>query len=266
MLDTQTSMLAINLSKRRAHHLMNARIQETLDEKPFQRVDARLRCVPRRLDRGERVNASAAAQTDTAIQHRMAGNPAQQKRDAWTQAHANQDCRQSESSFLRPAQRTAQEPFGRLTLWPLSENRRRSVRDDADGCVALRGDHPEAPDVRAKGVSRLPESNVGTMHDRAADAHTVLETVPSMERITKHAACTAGQSPRSHSMFIALRVNRSSAATIQVADGQAVITTGPYARVRHPMSAGASFLFFGTPLALAEYMPRVRYRFIPGLL
>src|SRR5215472_3892479 len=44
-----------------------------------------------------------------------------------------------------------------------------------------------------------------------------------------------------YSMFAVLRVNPYGAATIQIAEGQTVITTGPYARVRHPMYAGASF-------------------------
>jgi protein-S-isoprenylcysteine O-methyltransferase Ste14 len=80
---------------------------------------------------------------------------------------------------------------------------------------------------------------------------------------------------------------------------QKVITTGPYAIVRHPMYASASLYVLGTPLALAswwgfvgfaimlpfliwrlideerllerdlpgyrEYQDRVRYRLIPGI-
>lgn len=81
--------------------------------------------------------------------------------------------------------------------------------------------------------------------------------------------------------------------------GQRVISTGPYAHVRHPMYGGALLFFFGAPLLLgswwglawaclltvtvgvravleerflattldgyADYMASVRYRFIPGL-
>lgn len=100
-------------------------------------------------------------------------------------------------------------------------------------------------------------------------------------------------------MFLVLRENTFSAATIQIAEGQRVIATGPYAIVRHPMYAGGLFSFIGTPLALGswwgllavlialpalvwrlvdeekllrsslpgytEYAQRVRYRLIPGV-
>lgn len=100
-------------------------------------------------------------------------------------------------------------------------------------------------------------------------------------------------------MFVVFRENTFSAATIQIAEGQTVISTGPYAVVRHPMYAGGLLSFVGTPLALgswwgllalaaaipalvwrmfneetflranlpgyAEYAARVRYRLIPGV-
>lgn len=99
--------------------------------------------------------------------------------------------------------------------------------------------------------------------------------------------------------FLVFRENTYSAATIQIAEGQTVISTGPYAIVRHPMYAGGLFSFLGTSLALgswwgmlavvivmpalvwrlvdeerflrgnlpgyAEYSRRVRYRLIPGV-
>jgi protein-S-isoprenylcysteine O-methyltransferase Ste14 len=49
------------------------------------------------------------------------------------------------------------------------------------------------------------------------------------------------------------RENTFSAATIQVADGQRVVSTGPYAVVRHPMYASAMIYLLGTPLALGSY-------------
>lgn len=95
------------------------------------------------------------------------------------------------------------------------------------------------------------------------------------------------------------RENTFGAATIQVAKGQRVISTGPYAVVRHPMYASASIYLIGSPLALAsywafaalafmlpfliwrlldeerllacelpgyaEYQRRVRYRLVPGI-
>jgi protein-S-isoprenylcysteine O-methyltransferase Ste14 len=97
--------------------------------------------------------------------------------------------------------------------------------------------------------------------------------------------------------YLVFRVNTYGAATIQVAEGQTVISTGPYAVVRHPMYAWALPMILGMPLALgswwglllvvpavaglvarmldeerylaenlagyADYMHRVRYRLIP---
>ena len=93
------------------------------------------------------------------------------------------------------------------------------------------------------------------------------------------------------------RENTYTSATIEVAAGQRVISTGPYAIVRHPMYASALLYLLGTPLALgsswglvplaammpfliwrlhdeerfltaslpgyAEYRRRVRYRLVP---
>jgi protein-S-isoprenylcysteine O-methyltransferase Ste14 len=100
--------------------------------------------------------------------------------------------------------------------------------------------------------------------------------------------------------FIVFRVfkeNSFTAASIRVAPDQRVISTGPYAIVRHPMYSGALVMLVGTPLALgswwgllmsvlmifaiawraldeerflrknlpgyAEYCQRVRYRLVP---
>ena len=95
------------------------------------------------------------------------------------------------------------------------------------------------------------------------------------------------------------RENTHTTATIEVARGQRVISTGPYAVVRHPMYASALVYLLGTPLALGsywgtlalafmlpfliarlideerllardlpgytEYMTRVRFRVVPGV-
>jgi protein-S-isoprenylcysteine O-methyltransferase Ste14 len=50
-----------------------------------------------------------------------------------------------------------------------------------------------------------------------------------------------------------LRENTFAAATIQIADDQRVVSTGPYAIVRHPMYAGGLVLLAGIPLALGSY-------------
>jgi protein-S-isoprenylcysteine O-methyltransferase Ste14 len=49
------------------------------------------------------------------------------------------------------------------------------------------------------------------------------------------------------------RENTFAAATIQIADQQRVVSTGPYAIVRHPMYAGGLVLLAGIPLALGSY-------------
>jgi len=53
--------------------------------------------------------------------------------------------------------------------------------------------------------------------------------------------------------FIALKENSFAAATIEVAPDQKVISTGPYAIVRHPYYSGALVMTFGTPLALGSW-------------
>jgi len=98
-------------------------------------------------------------------------------------------------------------------------------------------------------------------------------------------------------IFQVTRVNSFAASNIRVEKDQRVIDTGPYAHVRHPMYAGAVWIFVGMPLALgswwslglvvpllavlvwrlldeekilqrdlpgyAEYMRRVRFRLVP---
>jgi len=54
-------------------------------------------------------------------------------------------------------------------------------------------------------------------------------------------------------IFLVYRVNTYTAATVQVAEGQKVISTGPYAIVRHPMYASGSLFLAGMPLALGSY-------------
>lgn len=100
-------------------------------------------------------------------------------------------------------------------------------------------------------------------------------------------------------VYFVIRVNSYAASTIQVVEGQTVVSTGPYALVRHPMYAGVLPLLAGMPLALgswpglaplllivpalvwrlldeerfllgklpgyAEYRERVRYRLVPFL-
>jgi protein-S-isoprenylcysteine O-methyltransferase Ste14 len=54
-------------------------------------------------------------------------------------------------------------------------------------------------------------------------------------------------------IFLVYRENTFTSATIEVASDQKVVSTGPYAIVRHPMYASAMLYLVGTPLALASY-------------
>jgi len=52
----------------------------------------------------------------------------------------------------------------------------------------------------------------------------------------------------------AMSVNRFAGRTIQVESGQQVISTGPYAVVRHPMYSGMCVMVLFLPLALGSYV------------
>ncbi len=54
-------------------------------------------------------------------------------------------------------------------------------------------------------------------------------------------------------IFVVYRENPFTAAIIQVEREQKVISTGPYAIVRHPMYSGALLMLFATPLALGSW-------------
>lgn len=70
-------------------------------------------------------------------------------------------------------------------------------------------------------------------------------------------------------MSLVFRENSYLSATVRVQEerGHAVITTGPYHYVRHPMYAGGLFLFLGTPLLLGSwYGLLLILLFLPALL
>lgn len=54
-------------------------------------------------------------------------------------------------------------------------------------------------------------------------------------------------------IFLVYKENTFTSATIEVAKDQRVISTGPYALVRHPMYAGGLLYLLGTPLALGSW-------------
>ena len=54
-------------------------------------------------------------------------------------------------------------------------------------------------------------------------------------------------------VFLVYKENTFTSAIVEVAPDQKVISTGPYAIVRHPMYVGGMLLFLGTPLSLGSY-------------
>lgn len=54
-------------------------------------------------------------------------------------------------------------------------------------------------------------------------------------------------------VFFVFRENSFASATIEVATGQRLIATGPYAIVRHPMYSGAFIMLLGVPPALGSW-------------
>jgi len=54
-------------------------------------------------------------------------------------------------------------------------------------------------------------------------------------------------------IFLVYKENTFTSATIEVVKDQKVISTGPYAIVRHPMYASASLYLIGTPFALGSF-------------
>ena len=54
-------------------------------------------------------------------------------------------------------------------------------------------------------------------------------------------------------VFLVFRENRYASRVIEVEQGQTVISSGPYALVRHPMYLGSLLLYILSPLALGSY-------------
>jgi len=67
--------------------------------------------------------------------------------------------------------------------------------------------------------------------------------------------------------FLVFRENTFASATIEVGKGQTVISTGPYALVRHPMYGGGLLMLLGTPLALGSWWGFLAYiPMVPALI
>jgi len=68
-------------------------------------------------------------------------------------------------------------------------------------------------------------------------------------------------------IFYVFKKNSYASTVIQVEEKQPVITTGPYAIVRHPMYTGLLLMFLFTPLALGSYWALIfSFLFIPTII
>ena len=83
----------------------------------------------------------------------------------------------------------------------------------------------------------------------ALDYRFAWSTVPLYEVLVGDALVAVGF----YFIFLVYRENTFTSATIEVAADQKVISTGPYAIVRHPMYASGLLNLLGTPLALGSF-------------
>jgi len=65
---------------------------------------------------------------------------------------------------------------------------------------------------------------------------------------------------------LVLMVNSYLSRVVEVEAGQKVVSTGPYAIVRHPMYAGISLMYVATPVALGSFWALIPAVFIVPLL
>jgi protein-S-isoprenylcysteine O-methyltransferase Ste14 len=55
-------------------------------------------------------------------------------------------------------------------------------------------------------------------------------------------------------VFVVFRANTYTSAVVEVAEGQTVVSSGPYSIVRHPMYSGGLLIIAGAPLALGSWV------------
>ena len=67
-------------------------------------------------------------------------------------------------------------------------------------------------------------------------------------------------------IFLVFRENSYTSRIIDVERGQRVITTGPYAIIRHPMYLGVTLMFLATPLALGSWWAVPIFLLLPVFL
>jgi protein-S-isoprenylcysteine O-methyltransferase Ste14 len=67
-------------------------------------------------------------------------------------------------------------------------------------------------------------------------------------------------------VFLVFRENSYASRIIEVEVGQRVISTGPYAWVRHPMYLGVTLMYLATPLALGSWWGLLVFLLLPAFL
>jgi len=67
-------------------------------------------------------------------------------------------------------------------------------------------------------------------------------------------------------VFLVFRENPFASRVVEVEPGQKVISTGPYALVRHPMYLGTSIMLLATPIALGSYWALPVFFILPLVL
>ena len=67
-------------------------------------------------------------------------------------------------------------------------------------------------------------------------------------------------------VFLVFRENSYTAGTVEIGRDQSVVTTGPYAWVRHPMYSGALVMMLGIPLALGSLWALLPFAALAGLI
>lgn len=67
-------------------------------------------------------------------------------------------------------------------------------------------------------------------------------------------------------VFLVFRENTYASRVVEVEESQKVISTGPYALVRHPMYLGTCIMFLATPVALGSYWALPAFLTLPIVL
>jgi len=98
-------------------------------------------------------------------------------------------------------------------------------------------------------MSIVSSGFVATLVISALDRRSHWSTVPAYEAIAGEILIVLGWVI----IFFVLNENSFASATIRLADDQKVISTGPYAVLRHPMYGGGLLYMLGMPIALGSW-------------